>query len=66
MKSIRITSDGTRFGTKVVDEATGEPLQGVKDVTLQLGDDEDGKLVTVAVVTFHMPKVDGVWPMVDA
>lgn len=30
---IRITSDGTPFGTKVINAATGEEIEGVREVT---------------------------------
>ena len=36
MKSIRITSDGTRGGSRVVDAETGEEIQGVTKVTWTL------------------------------
>ncbi len=36
---VKVISDGTSAGTKVIDEASGAPLDGVVSITWELQDD---------------------------
>lgn len=54
---IKIISDGTIMGTRVLNADTGDALEGVKGVTIHPMF-VDGDMAVMATVTFIQPELD--------
>lgn len=55
---IKVVTDGTRLGTKVIDTRTGEMLQGVKSVRLKVSGDCEIAVTVLEVIAVPWEFVD--------